>query len=105
MKKNKIIKQDHLFALVIDGEVLNSNTFQKYWPNYGSSGSGLYGWRPPKKVYFTLGTARNGLHHVPAQIKDRVEIHRFVSAGKVEISEPKVKLPKVKTKIPIQFLT
>jgi hypothetical protein len=81
MKKLKVYKE--LFVLVLDGNILTPDTFTKYWENYGSTGSVLYGWRPPKKVYYTMGAARNGLRHVPEQIRAKVEIHKFVSAGKV----------------------
>jgi len=81
--KNKVYKE--LFALVLDGNILTPDSFKEYWKNYGNqSYSGLYGWRPPKKIYYTLGHAKAGRHHVPIQIRDRVEIHRFVSVGKVE---------------------
>lgn len=79
MKKPKIYKE--LYVLVLDGNILTPDSFKEYWKNYGDQQ--LYGWRPPKKIYYTLGTAKTGLHYVPTQIRDRVEIHKFVSTGKV----------------------
>lgn len=78
--KPKVYKE--LFALVLDGNILTPDSFKEFWKNYSSNE--LYGWRPPKKIYYTIGYAKAGRHHVPAQIRDRVEIHRFVSVGKVE---------------------
>lgn len=81
MKKPKIYSE--LYALVIDGNILTPDSFTQYWKGYGTTGSQLYGWRPPKKIYYTLGAAKNGLRFVPKEIKDKVEIHKFTSAGKV----------------------
>lgn len=71
--------------LVLDGIVLTPDAFTAYWKNYGAAGSVLQGWRPPKKVYYTLGAARNGLRFVPKEIRDKVEIHKFASIGKVTL--------------------
>jgi hypothetical protein len=78
----KPIETKELFVLMLDGFVLTPDSFSRYWKNYGSGGSGLYGWRPPKKIYYTEGQAKAGLAHIPEAIKDKVEIHKFVSAGK-----------------------
>jgi HD-like signal output (HDOD) protein len=69
-----------LYAIVFkeSKEILDPKTIKKYWPNYGSAGSsGLYGWRPPKKIYDTLGRARTGFAHIPEQIKDQLAIATF----------------------------
>ena len=75
--------QDELFAIVFTetGELLSPSSFKKYWPKYGENG--LYGWRPPKKIYFTLGQARAGFSHIPDALKEKVSIRRFVGAGDV----------------------
>ncbi len=70
-----------LYVLMLDGNILTPDSFKQYWKNYG--GQQLYGWRPPKKIYYTLGAAKNGIRCVPVQIRDRVEIHKFGSIGKV----------------------
>ena len=66
-----------VFAIVFKdtGEILTPKVFDKYWPNYGSSG--LCGWRPPKKIYYTLGTARSGFSHIPDKIKPKLAIATF----------------------------
>lgn len=86
MAKPKIYQE--LFVLMLDGHILTPDSFKEYWKKYGEAQ--LYGWRPPKKVYYTLGAAKNGLRFVPAQIKDKVEIHKFASQGEVCIT-PKQK--------------
>lgn len=58
-------------------EILTPDTFKKYWPSYGAGGSGLHGWRPPKKVYYKPGLARTGFSHIPDAIKPFVEIAKF----------------------------
>ncbi len=75
-----------LYVLMLDGVILTPDSFQEYWKNYGTTGSSLYGWRPPKKIYYTLGHARNGLRFVPEQIRDKVQIHVFESAGEATLS-------------------
>jgi hypothetical protein len=54
---------------------LSAKSFKDYWPNYG--GNHLYGWRPPKKVYFSLGTAKTGFSHIPDEIKPLCGIYRL----------------------------
>lgn len=67
-----------LYVLMLDGKILTPDTFKEYWKNYGGSYSAqLYGWRPPKKIYYTLGHAQNGLRHVPKEIQEKVEITIF----------------------------
>ena len=72
-----------LYVLMLNGAILNPASFKDYWKDYGVNDNGLYGWRPPKKIYYTLGAAKNGLRFVPHQIRDKVEIHLFRSDGKV----------------------
>lgn len=79
MKTVKLYKD--LYVLMLDGNILTPESFKEYWKNYG--GNQLYGWRPPKKIYYTMGAAKNGLRFVPTQIRNKVEIHKFVSAEKV----------------------
>ena len=70
-----------LFAICLEGEVLEASVWKKYSASYG--GAGLYGWRAPKKIYYKLGHAKNALNHLPQQIQDLVEIVRFVPAETV----------------------
>ena len=79
--KNKLYTD--LYVLMLDGHILTPDSFKEYWKSYGHSQ--LYGWRPPKKIYYTLGHAKNGLRHVPIQIRDKVEIHVFKSSEKIDI--------------------
>ena len=73
-----------LYVLVLDGKILTPDTFKEHWKNYGQAeGSGLYGWRPPKKIYYTAGHAKNGLRFVPEAIRSKVEIHVFKSTGAI----------------------
>jgi hypothetical protein len=67
-----------LFALTFkdSGEILTPDSYKKYWKNYGRND--LTGWHPPKKIYYTLGTAKAGFGHIPEQIKPLVEISKFV---------------------------
>jgi hypothetical protein len=91
--KTKIYTE--IFVLMLDGQILTPAVFKEYWKNYGNA-DGLYGWRPPKKMYYTLGAAKCGLHYVPEQVRDQVEIHRFASVGKIDLIEWKVKKAKAK---------
>ncbi len=56
-------------------EVLSPQSYEKYWPSYGQNS--LYGWRPPKKIYFKLGLAKSGFSHIPEQMKPLLEIAKF----------------------------
>lgn len=71
-----------LFAIVYKDtlEILTPKSFKKYWPNYG--GSYLQGWRPPKKIYYSLGFARSGFSHIPNELKDKLAIAKV---SKMEI--------------------
>jgi len=73
----KLRAYKELYVLIIkeSGEILTPDSFKLYWKNYGKSE--LYGWRFPKKIYYTLGHARSGFSHIPAQIKDKVGIAKF----------------------------
>jgi hypothetical protein len=72
-----------LFALTFknSGEILTPDSYKKHWKNYGSND--LTGWHPPKKIYYTLGTAKAGFGHIPEQIKPLVEISKFVRGESV----------------------
>lgn len=63
-------------------EIVTPDLFKKYWKNYGSNS--LYGWSPPKKIYYTLGRARSGFAHIPNEIKDDLAIAKFVFGEIVE---------------------
>ena len=69
-----------LYVLLIKDtqELISPQLVKQYWKTYGSaSSSGLYGWRPPKKIYDSLGRAKAGFAHIPAGMKPLVEIAVF----------------------------
>jgi phosphoribosylformylglycinamidine (FGAM) synthase PurS component len=74
--KSKIYTE--LFALTFkdSGAILTPDSYKEYWKGYGQND--LSGWKPPKKIYYTLGTAKAGFGHIPEQIKPLVEISKFV---------------------------
>lgn len=69
-----------LYAInfIDSGEVLTTESFMKYWPNYSSNS--LRGWRPPKKIYYTLGRAKGGFAYIPEQLKPFLEISEFTKS-------------------------
>ncbi len=69
---------NEVYALHLDGELLEGNVWKKYSKKYGTNG--LYGWKPPKRIYYKLGHAKNGLSHLPAEIRSKVEIVRYIPA-------------------------
>lgn len=73
-----------IYAIVFKetGEIVAPDLFKKYWKNYGSNS--LYGWNPPKKIYYTLGRARSGFAHIPNEIKDDLAIAKFIFGEIVE---------------------
>lgn len=66
---------NELFVIHFHGEILEPNVWRKYSKNYG--GSGLYGWRAPKKIYYKLGHARSALTHLPLEVQKDCEIVRY----------------------------
>jgi hypothetical protein len=60
------------------GEILTPESFKEYWKNYG--GNSLHGWRPPKKIYYTLGRAKGGFAYIPEQLKPLLEISEFTKS-------------------------
>lgn len=65
-------------------EMITPDSIKQYWKNYGSAaGSGLYGWRPAKKVYFTLGQAKRGFSFIPDQLKPQCEISMYAYSESV----------------------
>jgi hypothetical protein len=88
-----------LYALVLKDtkEILTPDSFKKYWKNYGSNQ--LHGWRPAKKIYYTLGTAKAGFNHIPESIKPQVSIaifsfDRFEYDGSLLVEHQRVKKEK-----------
>lgn len=69
-------------------EMITPDSIKKFWKNYGSArSSGLYGWKPPKKVYFTLGQARRGFSFIPDQLKPQCEISMYAYSESVQDGE------------------
>lgn len=77
MRKEKIYKELYVLVFKETGEIVTPDSFKKYWKNYGSVGNSLGGWRPPKKIYYTLGTAKSGFNYIPEQIKSQIGIALF----------------------------
>lgn len=79
-----------LFAITFKetGEILTPDSFKEHWPKYGSSsGAGLYGWRPPKKIYYNFGQAKRGFSFVPEALKPQLEISVFERVRALEDGE------------------
>lgn len=76
-----------IYAIVFKDtkQILTPDSFKEYWKSYGANS--LYGWRAPKKLYFTLGRAKGGFAHIPEELKSKVEIARFDFAESVEDGE------------------
>jgi hypothetical protein len=64
-----------IFVLHLDGKIITPNIWKKFSNNYGNNS--LYGWRPSKKMYMTLGHAKAAISHLPEQIRDKVEIVEY----------------------------
>ncbi len=65
-------------------EMVTPDSIKKYWKNYGSArGSGLYGWRPAKRVYYSLGKAKVGFSYIPDQLKPQCEISMYTYSESV----------------------
>ena len=65
-------------------EMVTPDSIKKYWKNYGSArGSGLYGWRPAKRVYYSLGQAKVGFSYIPDQLKPQCEISMYAYSESV----------------------
>ncbi len=71
---------NELFALHLNGELLDPKIWKKYSQNYGTNE--LYGWRPPKRIYYTRGYAKSGIRNLPKQIQADIEIVRYIPEGK-----------------------
>lgn len=76
MKSEKIYTELYAITFKESGAILTPDSFKKFWKSYGDNG--LYGWRAPKKIYYTLGMAKAGFSHMPEQIKPLVQISKFV---------------------------
>ncbi len=80
MSKNLLKQpQNELYALHLDGELLEGNVWKKFSTKYGTNG--LYGWKPPKRIYYKLHHAKNGLSHLPIEIRNKVEIVKYIPAS------------------------
>lgn len=75
-------QENAVYAFHLDGELLVGNVWKKYSSKYGDNG--LYGWKPPKRVYFTLGYARAGRSHLPHQIRNKTKIVKYLPAEEME---------------------
>ena len=68
----------NIYAIVFKdtGELITPRVIREHWPHYGDNS--LYGWRPPKKIYDTIGRAKAGFAHLPEKVKDLLSIMEFV---------------------------
>ncbi len=71
---------NEIFAIHFEGELLHPDIWRDYSKNYGSSG--LHGWRPAKKFYYKIGHAKCALTHLPAQVRAKCEVVRYVPETK-----------------------
>lgn len=71
-----MLQTNELYALHLDGKLLEGNIWKEYSSKYGLNG--LHGWRPPKRIYYKLYHAKNAIRHLPQEIRNRVEIVRYV---------------------------
>jgi len=57
------------YAIVLKNtkQVLSPDTIRQNYPNYG--GNVLYGWKPPKKVYYKVGHAKSAYTLLPEKIR------------------------------------
>jgi len=70
----KIILENKIFVIHHKGEMIGASKAQCNLP----------GWRPAKKVYFTLGAARSGARYLPKEILDDCEIVEYGQKKVVE---------------------
>ena len=75
---------NELFALHLDGQMLHPAVWANYSERYGKVGEWIQGWRPPKKVYHSIGHARVGIGQLPAELRGKVEIVRYTPAEVVQ---------------------
>jgi len=77
-----------LFVILFDGQFITPKLLKKIWTNYGSAGNTLQGWRPPKKVYYSLAVAKAQMRwiakYAPQEFVELVQIHRFASVEVVK---------------------
>lgn len=77
MKKEPKTHPNTLYAIHYKGQLLGSF-------KWGDGAPNLYGWRPPKKVYWKLGLAKSGATHLPEDILDDCEIVEYAPVKTLE---------------------
>lgn len=77
IKKDPKTHPNTIYAIHYKGQLLGSF-------KWGSGAPNLYGWRPPKKVYWKLCLARSGATHLPEDILDDCEIVEYAPVKTVE---------------------
>lgn len=75
-----------LYVLMLDGKILTPGSFSEYFKSK-TEGKNYHGWNLPKKIYYSLAMARNGLRYLPVELRSKIEIHRFESVEKM-VFEP-----------------
>lgn len=71
MSEVKTQKNNTIYALHYKSQLMGTFKWGEGMSDF------LQGWRPPKKVYFTVGTANNGASHLPTKILDDVELVEY----------------------------
>ncbi len=79
-KQPKVYKD--LYVMMIGDEILTPQSIKKYCPGYGTY-HGHYGWKPPKKVYYTAGHARSAYTRMPDKLKEVVTVRLFQAVGDI----------------------
>ena len=69
---------NEIYAIHYDGHLLEPNIWEKYSDKYGETGNRLQGWKPQKKLYYKVGHAKTALAHLPAQIRKKAVIVRYI---------------------------
>lgn len=68
---------NEIYAIHFEGQLLQPDIWKQYSDKYGATGANLQGWKPPKRFYYKLHHAKNGLRHLPYQIQDKCEIVKY----------------------------
>lgn len=68
--------KNEVFAIHWKGQLLHPNIWKEFSDKYGTNG--LYGWRPPKKLYYKIGHAKCALSHLPEMVRNDCKIVRYV---------------------------
>lgn len=94
--KIKLKPTNKLYAIHYKNQLLSTVDWE------GGTASTLQGWRPAKKVYFTLGTAKSGITHIPELIRKDCSIVEYAPNTKtstLKFDETAFQIRRLKVKI------